>query len=291
MNKSNFKVDFIGIGEGKSATSWIFKCIKEHPQICGAIPKETHFFDRHYEDGIERYKKFFSHCKERKIKGEYTPGYLRHQETAKRIKQHFPQAKLICCLRDPLGILISRYYFRYSRGKSDSILDLNSYLKEINLERVKYFKNLTRFLKLFPRKQIIVLLYEDIEKNPQKFIQEIYKFLEVDSSIVPESALKKANETVTNKVRFRFLNKSLWRIRKFIRRKRHSKQIIKIMRVLGLNFLAKKAFALNRRKGNFKTVKKAKPSEKIAREIKAELKEDIINLEKLINRDLSSWYE
>ena len=41
----NFSVDFIGVGGEKTASSWIFTCIKEHPQVCASNPKETDFFD------------------------------------------------------------------------------------------------------------------------------------------------------------------------------------------------------------------------------------------------------
>ncbi len=51
---NNFKVDFIGIGAQKAATSWIAKCLIEHPEICLAASKETHFFsdDESFNQGL-----------------------------------------------------------------------------------------------------------------------------------------------------------------------------------------------------------------------------------------------
>ena len=43
MKKVDFKVDFIGIGVIKAATTWIFQCLKEHPEICGSSRKEIRF--------------------------------------------------------------------------------------------------------------------------------------------------------------------------------------------------------------------------------------------------------
>ena len=48
----NQKIDFMGIGIGKSGTTWIAKCLNEHPEICISNPKEPHFF---FND--EEYKK------------------------------------------------------------------------------------------------------------------------------------------------------------------------------------------------------------------------------------------
>ncbi len=33
MTKQKIKIDFIGIGTARSATTWITECLKEHPQI------------------------------------------------------------------------------------------------------------------------------------------------------------------------------------------------------------------------------------------------------------------
>jgi len=61
MNKDNFKIDFIGIGAMKAASTWIFEALKEHPEICVSSEKETNFFnnDYNYRKGLKWYKKFF----------------------------------------------------------------------------------------------------------------------------------------------------------------------------------------------------------------------------------------
>ena len=39
-------IDFLGIGVQKSATSWLFKNLKNHPDIWMPPRKELHYFDR-----------------------------------------------------------------------------------------------------------------------------------------------------------------------------------------------------------------------------------------------------
>src|SRR6056297_2233099 len=115
MNKEreNFSPDFIGIGAMKAATSWIYKCLIEHPEVCGSSKKELHFFDRpqNYKKGIDYYISFFKHCPQDKAKGEYTPNYLYSPATPELISRHFPNVKIIVCLRNPAERAWSHYLF------------------------------------------------------------------------------------------------------------------------------------------------------------------------------------
>ena len=55
------KVDFIGIGVQKAATTWLFSCLKEHPQIRVAVDKnnkELNFFNYNY---VKRYTCYMNH--------------------------------------------------------------------------------------------------------------------------------------------------------------------------------------------------------------------------------------
>ena len=70
-------IRFIGIGAQKSATSWISKCLSEHPEICVCSQKEIHFFnnDAKFLKGIQYYKTFFKDCARNKISGEYKQNF------------------------------------------------------------------------------------------------------------------------------------------------------------------------------------------------------------------------
>lgn len=39
-NEDTFKVDFIGVGDQKAASTWIYQCLSEHPEIDTAKTKE-----------------------------------------------------------------------------------------------------------------------------------------------------------------------------------------------------------------------------------------------------------
>jgi hypothetical protein len=142
-----------------------------------------------------------------------------------------------------------------------------------------YYSRLKPYFKLFPKENILVLIYEDIRKNPLKFIQNIYRFLEVDDSFVPPSLNKKVNNVVLpvhpHLIRlYSFISERLW--------KAGLGPLIKIFKKTKL----KKAVDLLRAK---KIFKKPPINIKTKQYLQNIFNEDIKNLEKLIERDLTIW--
>jgi hypothetical protein len=274
--KNDFKIDFIGIGAPKSATTWIFDCIIEHPQVCNIQEKEIGFFNNHYEKGIEYYKSFFKNCSPNSLKGEFTTTYFINHETAERIKQNFPNVKLIVCLRNP----IKRAYSQYRAGKgADFIYSSRSFrealdLKSTLIKRGFYYKHLKNYFDIFPRENILVLIYKNIKKDPVKFIQNIYRFLGIDDSYVPENINKRSNKSID--YHFETLNVILYKTYRKLK-------INKLFKKLNLEVIPKYIKKLNT------TSKNQKMKDKTKDYLQNVYRQDIKNLEKLINRDLSFW--
>jgi len=197
--RDNFKIDFIGIGAQRCATSWIFKCLQEHSQICAFVKKEAAFFNDERKN-FEWYKSLFGHCATTAIKGEYSPHYMHpeydpKQKTAERIKNTFPDVKIIACLRNPIERARSQYFLEKLRNKETAPTFKKAILKNHHkyIEAGFYYTLLKKYLELFPRENILILIYEDIRKSPIGFIQNIYSFLGVDSNFVPPSVNKKVS--------------------------------------------------------------------------------------------------
>jgi uncharacterized membrane-anchored protein YjiN (DUF445 family) len=53
-----------------------------------------------------------------------------------------------------------------------------------------YFKNLSRFYDLFPASNIKVYLYEELNKNAEEVLKDIYRFLEVDDSFQADLSVR-----------------------------------------------------------------------------------------------------
>jgi hypothetical protein len=50
----------------------------------------------------------------------------------------------------------------------------------------RYHTHLSRYYDAFPREQIHVLLFDDLKRDPQKAMEEVYRFLDVDPTFVPD---------------------------------------------------------------------------------------------------------
>lgn len=219
MKNKEFRVDFIGIGSAKCATSWAFRCLREHPEICGPRKKELNFFltknpgfgnvnpEHHeyiYNKGPNFYAKYFSDCKDGQKRGEYSVAYMNDEGAARRIRECFPEVKIIVMLRDPVKRAFSLYWFakEFLRWeKNGTFEDAIKRNKEAYVDNGMYYKRLKAYFDLFPRENIGVFFVDDLKKDPVKFMQKMYKFLEVSSEFIPPSALKRENAAKKTKIK------------------------------------------------------------------------------------------
>ena len=190
--------DFIIVGAEKCGTTALYQYLNNHSQILLPHKKELNFFWRKYDYGIDWYLAHFPSItdKENFITGEATPNYIRSPLAAQRIKQHFPNTKLILLLRNPVDRAISWHYHKLNSGQVKEDLE-TAILTEIkNLENLTeeeivnsvYFKldsllsslyiyKVKVWLELFDREQILILKSEDFYSNPAQTMEQVYDFL------------------------------------------------------------------------------------------------------------------
>jgi len=202
------KINFIGIGAQKCGTTWLDACLREHPEIYLFQNKEAHFFDSisTLENNlIEKYELLFNNNSE-KIVGEITPSYIYKEHCHKLIHQYNPDLKLIAILRDPTQRAISQYKMEMSRGSIEPNTGVwDAFSRGLPLygpmrERGLYEKQLQRYYSKFSKEQILILDYEDIKKNAETLIKNVFNFLEVDSSFIPSKLNEVVQPVTINKV-------------------------------------------------------------------------------------------
>jgi hypothetical protein len=194
MKKENFKVDFIGIGAPKCGTSWVAKWLEEHPDVCMAQPKDNGYWHskKYPNPNMKEYKKFFPKPKKGQIRGDFTAGYFHQEEIPRLFKNNFPKTKFILILRNPTNRIYSGYLW-YLKNNFKSI-PFQKYLKKQNRTNIGfYYKHLNNWLKHFQKKQIKILYYEEVKRNPKKYAKELFAFLGIDKKFVPPSLSKKIN--------------------------------------------------------------------------------------------------
>lgn len=184
--------NFLFIGPSKTGSSWIYAILCEHPEIFVPLAKDVQFFDHNYTKGLEWYLSFFTLGVGKKAVGEVAHDYFWVEESAERIRRLVPKVRLLCCLREPVERTISSFLF-------DRNLFLNkkktfeSYIssRERVLKPNDYYNNLSRFYAMFPRENILVLFFDDLQKDSARFAAKIYEFLGVDPSFQPSVLYKK----------------------------------------------------------------------------------------------------
>ncbi len=194
-------IDFIGIGAQKSGTSWVYTCLYDHPEVCAPV-KEIHFFSRaRFSEGKEWYERHFNACGEGKKRGEFSTSYLYSKEAPGRIHSLYPNAKLIAILRNPIDRSFSQYRNAIKAGEIRESTTFEEYQESEPSVRDqgRYAEQLARYDLIFKKEQILVLVYEDIRKDPVAFMKRIYQFLGIDSSFVSSMVYDEINVARTPK--------------------------------------------------------------------------------------------
>ena len=106
-------MDFFIIGSQRCGTTWIHKLL-EKCDINLPINKQTYFFDRNINLGLDWYQSQFSNSNGSIKKGEVATGYCL-PEAFSEMNKCFPNSKLILIVRDP----IDRCYSNYVKRRDD----------------------------------------------------------------------------------------------------------------------------------------------------------------------------
>lgn len=291
----DFKVDFICIGPERSGTTWLYQCLKEHPGVCMSEPKELSYFNSSqsfwrkdlvgttkYSPDLKGYREHFSHCVGGKVYGEVTPEYIHSPEVPERLKKHFPHVKLIAILRDPTERLFSHYMYTKLKG----VYAVPSFEEVVEQEKEfvdagMYFKHLQNYLAHFPKEQLLVLFYDDIEKRPKELLKEVFSFVGVDASVIPSSATTTINSAGATLTRKRLLS-----VRNALQKIPFGSYIIALFKKTPLH---KKLLTRADTRLGTATASYGSMDPKMRTKLHTLYAEDIRALEQFTGRDLSHW--
>ena len=218
--------DFIIIGAGRAGTTALYSYLIQHPLIVAASTDnnesvaDLHFFEYIISNNIQWYKShfpiLFSKSKNQKnsfITGEYTSTYMYHPDVPKRIFNLLPKIKLIVILRNPIDKAYSTYqqqfrFGEYTTSFEDAInaefrrIDLNKDFPELNsnnydfenfvaqniIRHGVYADYLETWLKIFDRKQILILNSDDLKKSTKETLRRVFNFLNVSNYDIKDTS-------------------------------------------------------------------------------------------------------
>lgn len=281
MNNPFELPDFIIAGAQKCGTSTLHFALKKHPEVFMSSPKELNFFHvrQNYERGIEWYASFFKECHSNYIAGESTPEYFHYEQVPKRIANTLPNVKIIILLRNPVDRAYSNYWHSVRYGheslRFEHAIQIESHRiakdprkKALHsyLYRGHYVQQIERYLQLFDRSRILIIIAEEYFLNPELILTQITDFLKITCDQEFLDSAKTVSRNVARLPRSRRLQRHfpyLWEHFRFSARVLH--------------------------KLNTKKVQYPSMSLETRKELLEYFSDDNSKLEKLLDRDLSIW--
>ena len=289
------------IGVQKAGTSTLYDWIAQHPEVCGNISvKDFPFFinDKFYKNGLNHLSEIFSsYYTDEKIILHGNVQYFFNPKGFERIKKDISDPKFILILRDPVDRLFSAFNYFKKMELEDEINLINASVNLRNerensddfvirneltyIEHGQYAKQLKEFFKHFNSEQLHICFFDDLVRNKEIMLREIYSFLEINQSYIPNFNVKNK----TGNIRSAFLQKI------FFRKNRLRKIIVDNLIDLVLPLHRRTELRWKIKKLNTKHDKNMKNyiSNHDRKELLQYFHDDTTELEKILKIDLSSW--
>jgi len=256
--------------------------------------KEPNFFVRGYGyDNWDEYLGLFAGARAEKAVGESSTGYLCAEESPKWIKSVLGNIKIILILRNPATRAVSLYWWMVREGYENA----PSFVDALELESTRlktpqfrdscpelfadylyfgsglYSQQVSRFLETFGRENVRIYLFEEFVEDPITICRDIFNFLDVDPTFRPTITVhNEARLPASASLQFWLRNKAP-RYLRFVPAKLRRKFLGQLM-------------MLNTRLGSAPRRDPETETHLLER-----YREDVAQLEQILDRDLSSWFD
>jgi hypothetical protein len=296
------KPDFFIVGAPKCGTTALYTYLSQHPDIFMSEQKEPFFFGTDFKFRYpywwirdeEKYLALFEDAGNAKRAGEATVWYLATQRAAQEIYDFQPTAKIIIMLRNPIDMM----YSWHSQMLWATYEDITNFSQALDAEfdrregrrvpdgacvaegllyrqMATYSVQVQRFMDVFPREQLQVLIFDDFKKDVASVYKRTLEFLEVDSSFQTEFARINENK----RARSRTLSVIL---------RRPSPQIRSVVRALMPAPLRGQLYK-TLTTANMKKQEREPLDPQLRARLQNEFRPEIERLSQLLNRDLTHW--
>ena len=293
--------NFLIVGAAKSGTSSLYEYLAQHPDIYLCPVKEPCYFSDGNPSLVrtdQEYEALFDGRTSEKAVGEASASYLHDPEAPGKIKALLDGVKIIIILRNPVNRAYSQwgqifYQLGYEKLSFENAL-------EAEADRISqgkfgetspfyygfyryfhaglYHEQVKRYIDTFDRERVQVHIFEEFIKDPIKSCKEIFMFIGVDPDFRPVT--EKHNPAAAFRVGI--LHKLLLSPPSFLVQ---FYQALPMRSKLFIYNMARSIFRMNLQEVSRPPMKKH-----VRDRLMERYRENIEQLENVLGRDLSIWY-
>jgi len=195
--------DFVIAGTQKTGTTWLYRGLREHPDVLmphkdGHNIDSINYFDGlNYHRGREWYLSHYDHYDGESVVGEETPSYIRSHAAPRRLADDDPDVQLLFCVRDPIRRAFSHYW--HLKGRDKVAVSFETALHSPDFYRNWivpgfYHQHIQRYREYFDDDQITVLFFDDLVSDDEAYLRGVYDLVGVDSAFDPSILDRRVNE-------------------------------------------------------------------------------------------------
>jgi hypothetical protein len=303
--------EFFIAGHPKCGTTALYLMLGSHPEIFMPAVKEPRFFASDQRSKIarrplagrprtlEEYLALFAGARPDQRIGEASPQYLSSTVAASAIAAVQPDARVIAILREPASFLRS-FHMQMVSSKVES---QTSFRKALALEerrrrgqriprgchhpeallyseQVRYVEQLRRFHAVFPKENVLVIVYDDFRRDNEATLRTVLRFLDVDDT----APLQTLDTKPLNAVRAAPLHNLAGAARRARKNPAAAGRLSRTLNAAIPPFMRSDAFRARWRRVVYRAPPPA--DEALMRELRVRFKPEVVALSEYLGRDL-----
>jgi len=299
--------DFLIIGGMKCGSTTLYDYLAAHPSVFMSPIKEPSYFSDPLvlEKGLEWYRELFAGAAPGQLCGEASTSYSRIAEyrigwqpevwidytgTPERIAETLPQVKLIYVLRHPVDRAYSHYSFLM---QFEPVMSFDQALKHHRtiLESSDYIRQIRRYLDHFPQEQMLFVILDDLQQQPDRELARIQDFLGLERCTLSDTPLQ--SNPAGHGYASQRIERLMFRLRSVPLLRLLGRLAPRELRYKALGFVAKGIIdgPVGQRLAQTHRQRLEPMSTETRKSLLHELREPTLELQSFLGRPLPSWFE
>jgi hypothetical protein len=287
------------VGAPKCGTSSLHAWLSGHPDVF-MCSKEPEYFGRdlnyrHRRLTLDQYRGLFNPTGDQLVIGDASVWYLYSRLAAEEIKAFSPDARVVALVRNPVEVMHSLH----SQALFTADEELANFEDALNAEGdrrmglriprtcrvphallyrevVLFSEQLRRYLTVFGKERVAVIVFDDLATDPALTYRRILKFLDVDETYDPALDIVNSNRIARSAALNRFFRQPPELLRRIGRSSVRSSSLRRAMGGLLVDLNTSR-----RPRAPLDPLLRAKLQEEFAPEVE--------ELGRLLGRDLTAW--